>query len=147
MFSEARTSVDPLSGINRTDESINDAKNAHVYTVWRAWNRSHTEEGCHICPSCTAKPLPQKFITEPKLLESGVDCALGTGACDRWAGNYQGPAIKPVIVLVSANDVQQLVKVTWPAASPNSELYIDYSHWNTKTSKIVIPTDCSPDDK
>ncbi len=142
LFSEARTAIDPKTGTNRTDESINDAANKKVYTVWRTWNRNHTEQGCQLCPTCTATPLPQDYISQPKLVKSGVDCALGSAACDEWTGNYQGPRVEPVTVLVSTKDVQQLVKITWPATSSGSELYIQYTHWHSGSSNLSIPTDC-----
>ena len=97
IFSEARTAIDPLNGKNQTDESINDAAAGVVYTVMRKWNRNHTEVSCTVCPTCTQKPLPQPFLTNPRKRKSGVKCALGPAGCDEWAGTYQGPTPEPVV--------------------------------------------------
>jgi hypothetical protein len=145
LFSEARTTIDPLNGKNQTDETINDAAEGNVFTVFRKWNRNHTEISCKQCVGCTQKPLPQKYLSGAKLVKKSVACALGQSACNEWSGTYQGPQPEPVKVLVSASDVQQVVKITWPSASPGNELWIDFSHWGSKKSNIKIPTDCTPD--
>lgn len=81
IFSDARTAVDPTTGMNRTDESIN--ANGTVFTVWRKWNKGHTEQV--FIPTTLSDVLSHNEVTKLTCLGMGPIAGVSKVSDVHWA--------------------------------------------------------------